>query len=175
MFKRNFGQTSQGKVEEYHLFNKSEWIAVPERGEEKISFGINLHFILAFVTGHIVASPHAVLSFSSIEYCSKSLVCDRNKGHPGHCNKNRALPQQFWRDSPFFQLKEGQGKLSRKSREVDNTRTEVKVSEENIAKKREQLDSYEKTVQERVDAASKHYKILLSVCFFVVPTNTNTC
>jgi hypothetical protein len=58
---------------------------------------------------------------------------------------------------------------------VDNTRTEVKVSEENIAKKREQLDSYEKTVQERVDAASKHYKILLSVCFFVVPTNTNTC
>ena len=163
MLKRNFGQTSQGKVEECHLFNKSEWIAVPERGEEKISFG------------HIVASPHAVLSFSSIEYCSKSLDCDRNKGHPGHCNKNRALPQQFWRDSPFFQLKEGQGKLSRKSREVDNIRTEVKVSEENIAKKREQLDSYEKTVQERADAASKHYKILLSVCFFVVPTNTNTC
>ena len=48
---------------------------------------------------------------------------------------------------------------------------EVKVSEENIAKKREQLDLYEKTVQERVDAASKHYKILV----FFMPTNTNTC
>ena len=55
--------------------------------------------------------------------------------------------------------------MTRKSREVNTKEAEANISQENLAKQREELDLHETSVQERIDAASKYYKIL--ICDFL--------
>jgi hypothetical protein len=61
--KLDFGETFQGKVEELHLFNKSKWIEVPEKGVGKSLFDELIGILYAFVMRHVVASLPAALSF----------------------------------------------------------------------------------------------------------------
>ena len=114
------------------------------------------------MTRHTVAS---VFSFSLIVFCSKTKLCGQNKGHPGTCNKKGQPQKRFWEDSPYFKLIEEQGELTRKSHKVNTKEAEAKISQENLAKQREELDLHETSVQERIDAASKYYKIL--ICDFL--------
>lgn len=100
------------------------------------------------------ASPPAVFIYSSVIFCTKSQLCGRKQGHPGKYNNERSRDLQFWESSPFYKMKEGQDELSRKSCNVDLKEAKVQESLENLAKQQDDLDTYERSVQERVDAAS---------------------
>lgn len=84
----------------------------------------------------INASLPAVLRFRPIDFCLKSRFCDRRKDHPGKCNNKKPDERKFWKNSPFYKLRESEGDLARKSRNLICQETEVEISRQNITSKK---------------------------------------